>query len=102
MSEGTKKMDESTMLLVVIAETLGGWFGFLGIGYLIAGVTEKKGSLVTTGFTLMVCWWLAVAVMAAATTVTAGCGAPLWLVVQLVVPLVSGSYLMKKCKEEQQ
>ena len=91
----TTRMTESTCLLVGIVEIVVGWFGFLGVGHILAGIVEERHGRVINGFLFMVCWWIVIGVLAAITAVSAGlgiiCTGPVWL----IVPLISGISLMK-------
>lgn len=94
-----QKRKKQLSLLGGVAEILGGWFGFLGIGWLIVGLAESNRQQVTNGILYMFLWWVVIGMLGGFSVITAGLGAaclgPIWL----IVPLVSGNSVMKTYKE---
>src|SRR5574341_1376123 len=83
--------DPSTAFIV---EFLGGFFGFMGLGYLYAGRIEE-------GVVRLVAWWVALAIgwsiTGTLTAVLIGCALiPVMLVLQVAVPFWSADLLKKQ------
>lgn len=95
MSETKKheKMTDQTRLLAVVVEVLGGWCGFLGLGYLLTGVIEGRDDKVTTGFILLPSWWAALLILGVLLAASGGCAAICVVPVWMAVPLITGNSL---------
>jgi hypothetical protein len=70
--------------MAVVLEALGGWLGFLGIGYLLRGQ-------IGTGIGLMLIWWLVLGAMFFGGVLSLGaglaCAGPVWFVVPVLSAL---------------
>ena len=77
--------------MAVVLEAVGGWFGFLGVGYLLRGQ-------IGTGLALMVLWWIVLGVLVFGGLFTLGaslaCLGPIWF----VVPVLSAIALANRAR----
>jgi len=72
--------DPSTALLIELVGTL---FGFMGLGWMYAGYTQR-------GITLLVGWLLVAITCAVLTAFTVGIFACIWLPGQIIAAVISG------------
>lgn len=79
-TEGQKRARQAA-----VAELLG-WFGFLGVGWLLA---HRTG----VGIALLIGWWVVMAAMAVLTLFTVGISLCIWGPLHITVPIVSALLL---------
>ena len=75
--------------MAVVLEALCGWFGFLGVGYLL------RGHLIT-GIVLMLIWWATLAFFALLALFTLGFGATCLIPMWFVIPVLSALALLAR------